>query len=182
MDESRYDVVVIGAGVAGENAADRAVQGGLTVALVEQDLVGGDCSYWACMPTKALLRPGQALRAAQHVAGAAQAIVGGLDADAVLARRDDTIHHRSDASQVEWVAGAGIDLVRGVARLDGPRRVRVAREDGRETALLARAAVVVATGSDPVIPAIDGLRDADPWTSREAAASSRVPASLAVIG
>ncbi|MFJ4045836.1 dihydrolipoyl dehydrogenase family protein [Microbacterium sp. NPDC089987] len=173
-----YDVIVLGAGPVGENVADRAVQGGLTAVIVESELVGGECSYWACMPSKALLRPMQALRAAQHVRG----VEGGSIAEAeVLARRDDFVSHWSDDGQVTWLQNAGIDLVRGHGRLTGEREVTVTTGDG-ERVLRARHAVAVATGSDATIPGIPGLAEVSPWTSREATGAEQVPDSLAVIG
>ncbi|MEV4625612.1 NAD(P)/FAD-dependent oxidoreductase [Micromonospora sp. NPDC049523] len=182
METTEYDVIVLGAGAVGENVADRAVRGGLRAVLVEHELVGGECSYWACMPSKALLRPAQALRAARQVAGAAQAVTGELDVSAVLARRDSFTSNWSDEGQVEWVEGAGISLVRGHGRITGPKTVTVTDPDGRETLLTARHAVVVSTGSDPMVPDIEGLAAADPWTSREATSAKTVPASLAIIG
>lgn len=182
MDTTDYDVIVLGAGAVGENVADRAVQGGLTAVLVEHELVGGECSYWACMPSKALLRSAAALRAARRVPGAAQAITGDLDVAEVLARRDAFAAHWSDAGQVRWVERAGIDLVRGHGALAGERRVEVTREGGSTVTLTARHAVVVATGSDAFVPDIPGLRAADPWTSRDATSASEVPARLAILG
>ncbi|MFD1721700.1 dihydrolipoyl dehydrogenase family protein [Amnibacterium endophyticum] len=177
-----YDLIVIGAGPVGENVADYATKEGVRCVIVESELVGGECSYWACMPSKALLRPGAALRGARHVEGAKQAVTGGLDAEAVLARRDATVSDFDDGGQVAWLQSAGIDLVRGVARLDGPKRVVVTAADGGETVLEARHAVAVCTGSAALVPPIDGLREAEPWTSREATSASAVPEHLIVIG
>lgn len=180
MDE--YDLIVLGGGPVGENVADRVVQAGLTAVIVESELVGGECSYWACMPSKALLRPTQALRSAKRVQGSAEAVTGGLDVRAVLARRNGFASDWSDDGQVGWLRSAGIDLVRGHGRLVGPREVEVATADGERRTLHARHAVAISTGSDAVVPDIPGLRDAGPWTSREATSAQEVPASLAVIG
>ncbi|MDQ0867507.1 dihydrolipoyl dehydrogenase family protein [Arthrobacter globiformis] len=179
---AEYDLIVLGGGAVGENIADRAVQGGLTAVIVEGELVGGECSYWACMPSKALLRSSQALRAARQVPGAAQAITGELDVDAVLARRDSFASNWSDAGQVGWLESAGIALVRGQGRLSGTKEVTVTAKDGSSTVLTARHAVSIATGSDALLPDIDGLIDARPWTSREATSTKTVPESLAIIG
>lgn len=177
-----YDLIVLGGGPVGENVADRAVQGGLTAIIVESELVGGECSYWACMPSKALLRSAQALRAAQHVAGASQAVTGKLDVRAVFDRRDSFTSNWSDDGQVQWLDSAGIDLARGHGRLTGEREVTVTDADGGERVLRARHAVAISTGSDAVIPPIDGLSEASPWTSREATSAEELPESLAVIG
>lgn len=177
-----YDVIVLGAGAVGENVADRTVQGGLTTIIVESELVGGECSYWACMPSKALLRPAQALRAAQRVGGASQAVTGTLDVRAVFDRRDSFTSSWSDDGQVKWLDSAGIDLARGFGRLTGEREVTVTDADGSTRVLRARHAVAISTGSEAVIPPIDGLRDAAPWTSREATSAEEFPESLAVIG
>src|SRR3954470_16515210 len=163
-----YDLIVIGAGAVGENVADYAHKGGLSVALVESELVGGECSYWACMPSKALLRAGAVLRAASDVDGAKQAISGGVDPLSVLRRRDVITHDWSDASQVDWVKGAGIELIRGHARFTGPKRLTVTAADGTTTDLVARHAITVSTGSAALMPDIPGLAEAKPWTSREA--------------
>lgn len=181
MDETTYDVIVIGGGPVGENVADRAVRGGLTAALVESERFGGECSYWACMPSKALLRPGQALREAQHVRGALSGPAS-LDPSEVFARRDAVVGEWNDAGQEDWVRGAGITPVRGTGRLSGERKVTVAGPDGAQTLLTARRAVVLATGTDATVPDIPGLRDARPWTSREATSAKAAPARLAVIG
>lgn len=182
MSTREYDLVVIGAGPVGENVADRAVQGGLSVAIVESELVGGECSYWACMPSKALLRAGSALRAARDVGGAAQAVTGRLEIAAALKRRDAIVHEWNDASQVEWLQSAGIDLVRGHGRISGERKVTVTDADGGETILIARHAVAVSTGSAALLPDVPGLREAQPWTSRDATGVRNVPASLAILG
>ncbi|KAA9084973.1 dihydrolipoyl dehydrogenase family protein [Microbacterium radiodurans] len=182
MSESTYDFVVIGAGPVGENVADRAVQGGLSVAIVESELVGGECSYWACMPSKGLLRAGAALRAARAVDGAKQAVTGGVDVAGVLRRRDTLTSDWNDSSQVEWLQGAGVDLVRGHGRLTGEKRVSVTDADGSVTELIARHAVAVCTGSAALLPDVPGLAGVSPWTSREATAVQEVPASLAVVG
>ena len=179
---TEYDVVVIGAGAVAENVADRVVQGGLTAVLVESELVGGDCSYWACMPSKALIRSGIALRAAQRVGGTKEAVTGELDVAAVLARRNSFTHDWDDQSQVDWVEGAGISLARGHGRLSGVREVTVTAADGTTTVLRAKHAVVVATGSDPLLPDIPGLIEANPWTPRDATSAQSAPASLAIIG
>jgi dihydrolipoamide dehydrogenase len=182
MSESRtYDVVVIGAGAVGENVADRASRTGLSVLVVEEELVGGECSYWACMPSKALLRPGAALAAARGVGGAAQAVTGPLDAVAVLARRDSFASHWDDAGQLRWLEGAGLTLLRGHARLTGVRTVVVETDDG-DVPVDARHAVVVATGSEPVVPDVPGLAEAQPWTSREATSAQQAPGRLVVLG
>ncbi|WP_454860793.1 dihydrolipoyl dehydrogenase family protein [Promicromonospora soli] len=182
MAENTFDVVVIGAGPVGENVADGAVKGGLTVAIVESELVGGECSYWACMPTKALLRDAAALRAVRDLPGANAAVTGELDAAAVLARRDAFASHWHDDGQVAWLESAGITLLRGVGRISAARTVAVTDADGRTTVLIARHAVVVATGSSARIPHVPGLADAAPWTSREAASAQAVPGRLAILG
>ncbi|GCE76045.1 dihydrolipoyl dehydrogenase family protein [Cellulomonas biazotea] len=179
--EQEYDVVVVGGGAVGENVADRASRTGLSVALVEHALVGGECSYWACMPSKVLLRAGAVLDAAAGVPGAAAAVTGDVDVQAVLARRDEVVHGWDDRSQVEWVDSVGIALLRGHARLTGERTLVVSGDDG-ETTVRARRAVVVATGSEPVVPPVPGLAEAGFWTSREATSVRQVPARLAVLG
>lgn len=177
MAERNFDVIVIGAGPTGENVADRAVKGGLTAAIVESNLVGGECSYFACIPSKALLRSSAALEAARRVDGAKQAIATQVDPAAVFARRTRFVNSWHDQSQVEWLANAKIALFRGRGQLAGERVVEV---DG--TRLTARHAVAICTGTSPLVPPIPGLADASPWTNRDATRADRVPSRLAVLG
>jgi pyruvate/2-oxoglutarate dehydrogenase complex dihydrolipoamide dehydrogenase (E3) component len=177
-----FDIVVIGGGPAGENAGGCAATGGLSVALVEAELLGGECSYWACIPSKALLRPAEARAAALRVPGVREAVQGDLDVDAVLARRDAMVHDYDDASQVRWAEGAGLTVVRGHGRLSGERTVEVKASDGGVRTLTARRAVVLATGSTPVIPSINGLAEIRPWDSRDVTSAKEVPERLLVIG
>jgi pyruvate/2-oxoglutarate dehydrogenase complex dihydrolipoamide dehydrogenase (E3) component len=179
---SEYDLIVIGAGPVGENVADYAKKGGLErVLVVESELVGGECSYWACMPSKALLRPAQALHEARSIAGAKEAVTGDLDLAAVFARRDSFVSGFDDASQVTWLESAGIELARGMARFTGPNAITVTADDGSTTDATGRA-ICIATGSAALVPDIEGLRDARPWTSREATSATEAPESLVVIG
>ena len=177
MTDRSFDVVIIGAGPAGEVSAGRLANGGLEVALVEQHLVGGECSFYACMPSKALLRPGQVLAEARRVPGAAEAVTGELDVERVFERRDAAAHHFSDAEQLPWIEERGIALIRGHGRLASERVVQV----GDET-LTARRAVIIATGTKAAIPPIPGLREARPWTNREATTAHEAPDSLIVLG
>jgi pyruvate/2-oxoglutarate dehydrogenase complex dihydrolipoamide dehydrogenase (E3) component len=172
-----FDVVVIGAGPGGEVAAGRLADAGLEVAIVEDRKVGGECSFWACMPSKSLLRPGEILAEARRIPGAADAIDGELDVAAVLARRDEVIHDLDDGAQLPWLEDRGITLIRGWGRLDGERRVVV----GEET-IEVRRAVFLAGGTTPLLPPIDGLAEAKPWTNREATTAKQLPASVIVMG
>jgi pyruvate/2-oxoglutarate dehydrogenase complex dihydrolipoamide dehydrogenase (E3) component len=172
-----FEVVVIGAGPAGEVVSGRLGEAGLSVAIVEGHLVGGECSFYGCMPSKALLRPAEALAEARRIPGAREAVTGALDAQAVLDRRDEVVHDLDDSVQLPWLERRGVTVVRGHARLAGERRVQV---DGRS--LTATNAVVLATGSEAAIPPIPGLADAMAWTNREGTTSKRIPRRLIVLG
>ncbi|MET8953044.1 dihydrolipoyl dehydrogenase family protein [Streptomyces sp. NPDC004393] len=176
-----YDVVVLGAGPVGENVADRTRAAGLSTAIVESELVGGECSYWACMPSKALLRPVIARADARRVPGLAHLAQGHLDVPAVLAHRDYEASDWKDDGQVAWLNGVGADLYRGQGRLAGPRKVTVSGPDG-EQVLTARHAVAVCTGSGALLPDLPGIAEVRPWTSREATSAKAAPARLVVVG
>ncbi|CAG7621998.1 dihydrolipoyl dehydrogenase family protein [Actinacidiphila bryophytorum] len=177
-----YDVIVIGAGPVGENLADRTRAAGLSTVVVESELVGGECSYWACMPSKALLRPALALADARRLPGIQRAVRGPLDTPAVLARRDDFTSHWKDDGQVGWLQSVDVDLVRGHGRLDGPRQVAVTTPEGGTVRLTARHAVAVCTGTTAALPPMPGIDDVHPWTSRDATSAKQAPRRLAVVG
>ncbi|WP_445165747.1 dihydrolipoyl dehydrogenase family protein [Mycolicibacterium sp. Dal123E01] len=182
MTENAYDVIVIGAGPVGQTAADRCRAAGLSVAVVERELVGGECSYWGCVPSKALLRPVLTLADTRRVDGAREAATGVLDTRGVFGRRDRYVTDWDDSGQAATVVATGADLFRGHGRLDGVRRVTVTSPAGDTVTLTARHAVVISSGSGAVIPDVPGSDEAHPWTNREATDSSEVPRRLAIVG
>jgi pyruvate/2-oxoglutarate dehydrogenase complex dihydrolipoamide dehydrogenase (E3) component len=177
MTADEFDVVVIGAGPAGEVCSGRLGEAGLSVAVVEGHLVGGECSFYGCMPSKALLRPAEALAEARRIPGAREAVTGGLDVQAVLSRRDEVIHDLDDTGQLPWLEQRGVVVLRGHARLAGERQVQL-----NGGVISARRAVVLATGSEPALPPIPGLAEVDAWTNRMATTSKAVPERLIVLG
>jgi pyruvate/2-oxoglutarate dehydrogenase complex dihydrolipoamide dehydrogenase (E3) component len=177
VDELNFDAIVLGAGPAGEVCAGRLADAGWSVAIVERDLVGGECSYYACMPSKALLRPADVLGEAGRIPGVPVGQGDELDPQAILERRDEVIHDRDDSGQLPWLEERGIALHRGAARFLGERRVGVG-----EQALVASKAVVLATGSGAAMPPIDGLDTVTAWNNRDATTARQVPASMVVLG
>lgn len=186
MTEARngtdYDVIVIGAGPVGQSVAERTRAAGLTVAVVERELVGGECSYWGCVPSKALLRPVLAIADARRIDGARDAVTGSVSAKGVFGRRDHYVSDWDDSGQADWVRGIGADLVRGHGRLAGPRQVAVTTPDGDVVPLAACRAVAVCIGSRAALPDLPGIDEAAPWTNREGTQSAAVPQRLVVVG
>ncbi|MBL7619129.1 NAD(P)/FAD-dependent oxidoreductase [Frankia sp. AgB1.8] len=191
-DPEVFDLIVIGAGPAGEVVAGRAAEAGLSVAVVERERVGGECSYWGCIPSKTLLRPGDVIAAARRVPGAASAVTGEIDTPAAFARRDEMVGGYSDEGAVPWLLDRGVTLVRGRGRRAGPRRVGVGPARGVQPVegapagplprRAARKAVVLATGTKAFMPPIPGLADVEPWDNRSATGATIVPRRLVVLG
>ncbi|HEY1854408.1 MAG TPA: NAD(P)/FAD-dependent oxidoreductase [Solirubrobacterales bacterium] len=177
MGDRSFEAIVLGAGPAGEVCAGRLADAGWRVALVERELIGGECSYYACMPSKALLRPADVLAEARRIPGVPVEESSRLDPAAILARRDEATHGLDDSAQLPWLEARGIELIRGEGRINGERRLQVG-----DDSLTAEKAVVVATGSGALMPPIDGLDGVRAWNNRDATTAERVPASMIVLG
>jgi pyruvate/2-oxoglutarate dehydrogenase complex dihydrolipoamide dehydrogenase (E3) component len=177
-----FDVIVLGGGPAGEIVAGRTSAGGLRAVVVEEHLVGGECTFYACMPSKGLLRPAEVLAAARRVPGAREAITGTLDAEAAIARRNEIVKNWDDAGQVSWLESVDAGLVRGHGRMTGDRTVEVETPDGDTLTLTASTAVVAATGSSSLVPPIEGLGEIRFWDSRDVTSAKEVPRRLTVLG
>lgn len=178
-----YDVIVIGSGPSGRTVSLRSIKNGLSVALIEDELVGGDCHYWACIPSKALLRPPEALSESQRVGGAKQAVNGELSVESVLSRRDAFVDHWEDRKIDGMLEKSGVKVIHGHGRLNGPRQIKVlSSSDGSESHLSARWAVVLSMGSRAALPLIPGLSESHPWTNRDATGAKKVPGKLAILG
>ena len=203
-EERRYDAIVLGSGPSGRTLSLRLAKNSFSVALVENELVGGDCAYWACIPSKALLRPPEALTEAREVDGSRQAAQGRLSVESVLTRRDTFVDHWNDDNLIKVLEEGGVDIIKGQGKLDGPRRVIVVSNNNNNNnngytgsdnsdsnsdstavrkVLVANHVVVLSTGSSAVIPSqIQGLVEVRPWTSRNATSAKKAPRSLAIIG
>ena len=181
-ESGAHDVIVLGAGPVGQTVAARTRAAGLSVAVVERELVGGECSYWGCVPSKALLRPVLSIADARRVDGAREAVADPISVEGVFGRRDRYVTNWNDSGQAETVAATGADVVRGHGRLKGARRVEVVTADDRSHVMTARHAVVICTGSTAALPDIPGIVDAKAWTNRRATDSSEMPPRLAVVG